>query len=65
MAIVRLLKPVRVRGEIVRAGEMLKTEKEGFLIETGCARRLTKAETTNILGQYAIYAGRLFDGRHR
>jgi len=65
MAIVKLLKPVRVRGETAQAGEMLKTEEEGALIEIGCARKLIRAETAHILGQYATYAGKLFDARHR
>lgn len=65
MAIVKLLKPIRVRGEIVHAGEMLKIPEEEPLIENGYARKLTETETQDILGQYTIYAGRLFDGRHR
>ena len=60
MAVVILLRSVKINGIIIPAGEPFKTENEQNLVEQGYARKLTHEEIKNILGVYVKSAQELF-----
>lgn len=60
-----LLKPVRLNGEIVQPGTMIRVADEQGLADKGFARHLTKREAQAILSEYVRYAEEVFNKPQR
>ena len=60
MYILKILKPIRMNGEIVQPGQMVKVINERGLIEKGYARRLSSDEAQTILNEYVKCAENIF-----
>ena len=60
MHILKTLKPIRMNGEIVPPGQIVKAIDGQGLIENGYARQLTKEETGDILNAYVMAAKDIF-----
>ena len=58
--LITTLKPVRLNGEIVQPGTMVRVENEQGLIDQGYARHLKPEETQEILSEYVKYAEEIF-----
>ena len=60
MGVLITLKPIRMNGEIVQTGTMIRVENEQGLIDQGYARHLNPEETQEILSEYVKYAEEIF-----
>lgn len=60
MGVLITLKPIRMNGEIVQPGTMIRVENEQGLIDQGYARHLKPEETQEILSEYVKYAEEIF-----
>jgi hypothetical protein len=60
MYILKILKPIRINGEIVEPGQIVKAIDIQGLTEKGYARRLAEDETRTILSGYVKHAEDLF-----
>jgi hypothetical protein len=60
MGVLITLKPIRLNGEIVQPGTMVRVENEQGLTDRGCARHLNPEETQEILSEYVKYAEMIF-----
>ena len=58
--LITTLKPIRLNGEIVQPGTMVRVENEQGLIDQGYARHLKPEETQEILSEYVKYAEEIF-----
>lgn len=63
MVILKVVKPVRLDGEILQPGDTFRAQNEGELVARGYARRLNKEEIETILDTYTEYAERVFHGK--
>ncbi|MCX5804313.1 MAG: hypothetical protein NTU69_12435 [Proteobacteria bacterium] len=50
------IKNIRVQGEILKPGEMFRTQNAQLLIDQGYARKLTRDERKDILNEYVRIA---------
>lgn len=62
MVILKVVKPVRLDGEILQPGDTFRAQNEGQLVARGYARRLNKEEIKSILDGYIEFAEKLFQG---
>lgn len=60
MHILKTLKPIRMNGEIVQPGRMVKVLNGEGLIDRGYARQLSQDESQAILSEYVKCAEDLF-----
>jgi hypothetical protein len=60
MVVLITLKSIRLNGDIVQPGIMIRVEDEQGLVDKGHARRLTPEEACSILSEYVEYAQKLF-----
>jgi hypothetical protein len=65
MQVLITLKTIRLQGEIVQPGTMIRVEDEQGLIDKVYARRLTKEESQAILNYYVLYTDKIFNKPHR
>lgn len=65
MALLKLLKPVKMGGEIIELGQVVTVENWEILVSNATARRLNKDEVRNILHGYASYAEEIFNGKSK
>jgi len=61
MAILKVIRPLKVNGEILQSGEMFRASNVQELIDRKYARYLTREETKNILNEYVRYAEGIFN----
>ncbi|MCX5812735.1 MAG: hypothetical protein NT178_09360 [Proteobacteria bacterium] len=61
MAILKVIRPLKVNGEILQPGEMFRTQNEQASIDRGYARNLNRHETRDILDEYTRYAEAIFN----
>ena len=61
MYLLKVIKPIKVSGEILKPGEMFRTQNVQGLIDIGYARKLTKDEAGTILTEYVGVAERIFN----
>ena len=61
MAILKVIRPLKVNGEILRPGEMFRTSNVWEVIDKGYARPLTKDEAGTVLDEYGREVKRVFN----
>ena len=60
MELLRVVRPIKVNGEVLQPGEIFKTDSEQVLLDRGYARLLTREEKLSILDGYIREAERVF-----
>ena len=61
MVLLKVVRPIKMTGEMLQPGNMFMAEHEQGLIDRKYARRLTREEKKAILEEYSLYAERLFN----
>jgi hypothetical protein len=60
MQVLKTLRPIRMNGNIVEPGQMVKVTEDQLLADVEYARKLTQEEMRAILNSYVTEAERLF-----
>lgn len=60
MGILKVIRPIKLNGEVLQPGEMFRTQDGQLLIDRGYARPLTEEEIRSILKEYVQEAERVF-----